>query len=220
MNSRPVRALLLDLDGTLIDTAGDLASAVNSLLAHHHRPTLPFEQLRPYVSQGGLTMVSIAFQLERESDQAFELWQQYLEIYAANISHHSRLFDGMERVLEVAESAGVAWGVVTNKPEYLTLPLLRALKLQQRAGCIVGGDTLAEAKPSPAPVLHACESLGVAPAEAVMVGDDRRDIDAGRAAGSRTIAAGWGYIQPDDSPDSWGADQLMDHPSELHEWIN
>ena len=218
--SSGIEALLLDLDGTLIDTAGDLAAAVNKLLEMHDRPRLPFEALRPYVSQGGLTMVSIAFNLDRHSDRAHELWQQYLKIYAANISHHSRLFDGMEDVLERVETTGIAWGIVTNKPEYLTMPLLRDLDLEHRAGCIVGGDTVSEAKPSPAPVLHACKVLGIAPRNALMVGDDRRDIDAGRAAGSRTVAATWGYIQPHDAPAQWGADMMLDHPSQLHGWIN
>jgi len=212
-------AILFDLDGTLLDTAGDLSAAVNILLERTGKPPMPLEALRPYVSQGGLTMVSIAFDIPRESKKAKRLWRDYLEIYAENLSNTSRLFDGMESVLNRIEAQEISWGVVTNKPEVFTVPLLEALGLFHRAGCVVSGDTLIHSKPSPAPIIHACEILDVSPERVIMIGDDQRDIVSGRAAGTRTIAAAWGYIQPDDSPDSWGADAILQHPREIDGWI-
>jgi len=208
-------AVLLDLDGTLLDTAPDLGGAVNMLLEQYERTPMPLDALRPYVSQGGLTLVSIAFELDRQSERAHQLWQEYLLLYQQRISRNTQLFNGMGDVLEALEVADIPWGVVTNKPEYLTHPLLRDLDLDTRAACIVGGDTLNESKPSPAPVLHACEAIGIPAGRAIMVGDDERDIVSGKAAGAGTVAAGWGYIQPEDSPASWSADRLMSHPLEL-----
>jgi phosphoglycolate phosphatase len=212
-------AILFDLDGTLLDTAGDLSAAVNTLLEQTGNPSLPLEVLRPYVSQGGLTLVSIAFDIPRESKKAKRLWRDYLDIYADNLSNTSRLFDGMEKVLHRIEAKGIAWGVVTNKPEVFTVPLLEALGLLHRAGCVVSGDTLIHSKPSPAPIIHGCDILKVSPQRAIMIGDDQRDIVAGRAAGSLTLAAAWGYIQPDDSPNRWGADAILQHPRDINGWI-
>ncbi len=219
MSDRP-DAILFDLDGTLLDTAGDLAAAVNVLLKNNGKSELPFSTLRPWVSQGGLTLVSIAFNLPRESAEAQSLWQQYLSEYQENISVHTALFNGMEHVLHGIESSSRPWGIVTNKPEYLTQILLRDLELSHRAGCVVGGDTVKRSKPWPDPVLHACELLTIAPRNAVIIGDDARDIQAGKAAGLATAAAAWGYIRPDDDPFSWGADVVLEHPGQLSAWLN
>jgi len=214
------KAILFDLDGTLLDTAGDLCHTVNILLEQTGESPLPLETLRPYVSQGGLTLVSVAFNLPRESKKANSLWKQYLEIYANNLSNTTKLFDGMETVLEEIESRQLPWGIVTNKPEVFTHPLLDQLCLSSRAGCVVSGDTVTTSKPSPEPVIHGCRILGVEPEHVIMIGDDQRDIVAGQAAGTRTLAAAWGYIQPGDSPHHWGADAVLQHPDQINGWMD
>ncbi len=213
-------AVLFDLDGTLLDTAGDLVAAVNVLLEKHRKPMLPISRLRPWVSQGGLTLVSIAFEIPRECAQAEELWQQYLVEYAARSSEQTVLFDGLESVLDKIEKSGRPWGIVTNKPEFLTIPLLQNIGLSDRTNCIVGGDTVSRGKPWPDPVLYACDLLKVNPHNTLIIGDDIRDIQAGQAAGLTTIAAAWGYIRPDDDPHAWGADAVIEQPDQLYEWID
>ena len=220
MSSRlSVEAVLFDLDGTLVDTAGDLIAAVNRLMLRHGRPPAPLMSLRPYVSQGGLRLICEAFGIEDSSEFALELRDEYLKLYRENLSCHSRLFCGMERFLNAIEELKIPWGVVTNKPEWLTFPLLEEIGLNSRAACVVGGDTMPEAKPSAAPVLHACKVLNVAPARAVMIGDDQRDIVSGAAAGTVTIAAGWGYVLPHDNPAHWDADHYFETVDQLHAWF-
>jgi len=215
-----VQAVLLDLDGTLLDTAGDLVGTVNRLLLNHQRSPAPLQNLRPYVSQGAICLISRAFEIDEESDFALSLKQEFLTLYRDNLSIHSKLFSGMEEFLNYLDQQSIPWGIVTNKPEWLTIPLLVETGLSQRTSCIVGGDTLEESKPSPAPVIHACSLLNVSPSFALMVGDDKRDIDSGNAAGSLTAAAGWGYVQPGDSMSSWQADHTFDSVKQLHDWFN
>ncbi len=217
--STPPAAVLFDLDGTLLDTAGDLVGAVNMLLREDGRDPVPLDALRPWVSQGGLTLVSLAYDLPRESDAAHALWRRYLVLYEANISRHSRLFDGLEDILVSLESAGRPWGIVTNKPEHLTRRLLAELGMTERPACVVGGDSAARSKPWPDPVVLACERIGVDPEDILMVGDDARDIDSAHAAGGRALAAGWGYIRDDDDPGHWGADAVVATPADLAPWI-
>lgn len=212
-------ALLFDLDGTLLDTARDLVDSANVLLINAGREPMPMATLRPWASQGGLLIVSIAFDIAPESEQAQQLHQQFLEQYASRISRNTVLFDGMQKVLEKIECSGKPWGVVTNKPAYLTKPLLTQLGLDKRAACIVNGDTVNHPKPSPEPMLHACKLLQVAPNRAAVVGDDRRDIESGKAAGLFTFAAGWGYIRATDAPTNWGADVVLQRPEQLHPWL-
>jgi 2-phosphoglycolate phosphatase len=213
-------AILFDLDGTLLDTAGDLVAAVNVLLEKHEQSALPVSRLRPWVSQGGLTLVSMAFDISRESAQAQELWQQYLVEYAAKSNEQTVLFNGLEGVLQSIEKSGRPWGIVTNKPEFLTIPLLQNIGLSKRTNCIVGGDTVTRGKPWPDPVLYACDLLHADPNNCLIIGDDIRDIQAGQAAGLATIAAAWGYIRPDDDPHTWGADVVIEQPDQLRGWID
>jgi len=218
--NQDVQAVLLDLDGTLLDTAGDLVGIVNRLLLQHRRSPAPLQALRPYVSQGAICLISHAFKIDEGSDLALSLKEEFLALYRDNLSIHANLFDGMEGFLAYLEQEKILWGIVTNKPEWLTIPLIEEIELDQRTACIVGGDTLKESKPSPAPILHACNLLGVHPSAALMVGDDKRDIDSGNAAGTTTAAAGWGYIQPDDCMSSWQADHSFDSVKQLHEWFD
>lgn len=204
--------MLFDLDGTLADTAGDLAAAANLMRTVRGLAPLPLALLRPMASHGARGLLQVAF--ERAPDDAdFEsLRTEFLACYAAALDVHSRLFDGMPAVLDALEARGVAWGIVTNKAARFTAPLTAYLGLQGRAGTIVSGDTTPFAKPHPAPLLRAADELGVAPQDCIYVGDDARDIVAGRAAGMVTVAAGWGY---GDAPHAWGADRLLATPADL-----
>ena len=219
MNQQHLKTVLFDLDGTLADTAPDLADALNAVLLNNGKDALPFEQIRPIVSHGGMALVSLGFGIEPEHPEFESLRQQLLQHYAGNIANKTRLFPGMAELLNSIESAGMNWGVVTNKPAWLTDPLLDALQLSQRAVSIVSGDTLAERKPHPSPLLYACEQAGSQGFECVYVGDAERDIVAGHKAGMQTIVALFGYIGTEDRPDTWGADVLLESPQEIREWL-
>lgn len=211
----PIEAVLFDLDGTLADTAPDLAYALNETLRHFGRDPLPFEAIRPVVSHGGIALIRLGFDLEPD-DAEFEPRRRHLlEVYRDNLCRGTRLFDGMEAVLRELEYRTLPWGVVTNKPSWLTDPLLQAMGLTERAGTIVSGDTCAERKPHPMPIEYACRQLQVAPGRTLYVGDAGRDIQAGRAAGTRTAAALFGYLLPDDDPRDWPADHWLDRPGQL-----
>lgn len=212
-------AVLFDLDGTLLDTAEDLVAGVNTILEEDGRPPVPLETLRPWVSQGGLKLVSMAYGLPMDSDEADALWKRYLIAYESSISRHSRLFDGLEGILARLESMSRPWGIVTNKPTYLTDRLLRELGMRDRPACMICSDTASRSKPWPDPVLLACETIGVSPERTLMVGDDERDVAAARAAGADAVVAGWGYIRPDDDPATWGAAAILPQPVALRPWI-
>ncbi|MDX1696818.1 MAG: phosphoglycolate phosphatase, partial [Thiohalobacterales bacterium] len=215
-----IRTVLFDLDGTLLDTAPDLADALNRVLEDNGRPPLPFDLIRPVVSHGGIALIDIGFGLAH-TDPQFELLRaQLLKVYRANISRKTRPFPGMAEVLDTLEARGINWGVVTNKPGWLTDPLLHDLGLHTRAACVVSGDTLDERKPHPAPMLHACEQAGSSPAECVYIGDAQRDIEAGINAGMHTVVALFGYIPADDDPRAWQADAEINTPGELLNWLD
>ncbi len=211
--------VLFDLDGTLVDTAPDLANALNQALANHGKPPLPFKEVRPSVSLGGAAMLQLGFGV-RETDPGFTaLRDEFLDIYRNSLADHSRLFPGMEQTLAAIEERGLPWGVVTNKPGWLTNPLMRRLELDERTRCIVCGDTLERRKPHPDPLLHACKLLRRAPEESLYVGDARRDIEAGRSAGTMTLVAAYGYLDNEDDPLRWEADGLIDSPLEVLDWL-
>ncbi|MBS0374751.1 MAG: phosphoglycolate phosphatase [Proteobacteria bacterium] len=207
-------ALILDLDGTLLDTAPDMAGALNRLRVEEGAAALPFEAVRPHVSSGAMALVRLGF--GEPPPAAFErLRQRFLALYAERLSEGTSLFPGCAALLEALEARHVPWGIVTNKPEYLTRPLLARLGLLERAGCVIAGDTLPERKPHPRPLLHAAELLGRAPAGCVYVGDHARDIEAGRAAGMYTVAVRYGYTAPGEDPSDWRPDALVGAPEEL-----
>jgi phosphoglycolate phosphatase len=214
-----LQAFLFDLDGTLVDTAPDMAGALNQLRAEHDIAPLPYEVIRPWVSHGATALVKLGFGQDLALARMEALRLRYLDLYAARLCMESTLFPGMADVLAALEAKGRAWGVVTNKPAFLTEPLLEGLGLRRRAGCIVSGDTLPQRKPDPGPVRHACALLGLPEANCVMVGDAERDIVSARAAGSPSIAAAFGYVLDDDDPHGWGADAVVEHAKELLAWI-
>lgn len=215
-----IRTILFDLDGTLADTAPDLAAALNVVRVKHGLAPLPFETIRPHVSHGSIALVRIGFG-EPEQVPDFDIYrQELLDAYQANIANETCLFDGMLDVLAHIEAQNMNWGVVTNKPAYLTLPLMEALGLHKRAACIVSGDTIAERKPHPAPMLHACHLAGSEAEECVYIGDAERDIEAGRRAGMQTLVALFGYIGEDEQPEHWGASGMIHKPVDIIEWYN
>jgi phosphoglycolate phosphatase len=215
-----IRTVLFDLDGTLLDTAPDLAAALNTVLVENNRPPLPFEAIRPVVSHGGIALIELGFRLAR-TDPAFEpLRQRLLAVYRANLSGKTRPFEGMEVLLDALEARGLNWGVVTNKPGWLTEPLLRDLGLFDRAACIISGDTLEERKPHPAPMLLACRQAGSEPAQCVYIGDAQRDIEAGRNAGMHTLVALFGYLLAHDDPRTWDASGTINTPAEVLDWLD
>ncbi len=210
-----VGALLFDLDGTLADTAPDLAAALNATLAAFGRPPLPYERIRPVVSHGSVPLIQLGFGLD-PADPGFELRRRYLlDHYSAHICDTTQLFPGMDEVLAELAARNIPWGVVTNKPAWLTEPLLEKLPLPNPPAVVVSGDTCPERKPHPMPLEHACQHLEIAPRAAAYVGDARRDLEAGRAAGMTTVLAGWGYIDPAEAPERWPADLRCDHPQAL-----
>jgi N-acetyl-D-muramate 6-phosphate phosphatase len=208
-------AILFDLDGTLADTAPDLAAALNAMLLADGRAPLPFAAVRPWVSWGAVRLIRLGYGDELEAARLAELRRRFLACYEACLCRESRLFPGIDEALAALEFAAVPWGIVTNKPGWLTEPLLAALGLGGRAGTVISGDTLPFAKPHPMPLLHAARELGVPASQCIYVGDNVRDIEAGRAAGMYTIAAAWGYIPADDDPVAWQADRLMHAPGGL-----
>lgn len=214
-----LNTVLFDLDGTLIDTAPDMVDALNRMLARHDKPQLPYTRVRNTVSRGSLALVKLGFGDALAEAELKNLQNEYLSIYAENLCAGSRPFDGLTDALAELEAAGICWGVVTNKPGWLTEPLLRQLKLYERAGCVVSGDTLPVRKPDPAPLLHAAALVRRKPGQCVYVGDDRRDVDAGRAAGMRTLVARYGYIEDWEDPRRWGADDMIDDIAQLRRWL-
>ncbi len=212
-------AVLFDLDGTLLDTAPDMVAVLNRLLTEESCSPIDYDFARAHVSNGALGLIDIAFGTLEEAHR-LSLRDRYLVLYANHLATDTTPFAGMDAVLAHLEQAGIHWGVVTNKPGYLTEPLLDALGLRTRCACVVSGDTLPERKPNPRPLLHAAALIGINPAEAIYVGDADRDITAGRAAGMTTVAAAYGFIMPQDDPAAWQADFMIMEPTELLDIVN
>ncbi|MDH5190042.1 MAG: HAD-IA family hydrolase [Gammaproteobacteria bacterium] len=214
-----LNTILFDLDGTLADTAPDLASALNKVRAEEGLPPLPYETIRTEVSHGSVAITRIGFDMDKDHPEFERLRKRLLEIYEANLCVETRLFPGMDKVLEKIESSGMNWGVVTNKPGWLTDPLLEQMGLSERAACIISGDTTNNRKPHPEPLLEACKLAGSEAAQCLYVGDAIRDIEAGKNAGMQTLVALFGYIGEQDKPETWGADGMIHSPEELMQWI-
>ncbi|WP_140634961.1 phosphoglycolate phosphatase [Methylibium rhizosphaerae] len=214
-----VQAVLFDLDGTLADTAPDLGGALNRMRQRRGLDPLPIEVLRPLASAGARGMLQAGLQV-KPGDGAFEaLRDEFLDEYERALDVDSCLFDGVSQLLQELERRGLRWGVVTNKAERFTLPVLRGLSLAQRASVVIAGDTTPHAKPHPEPLLEACRRLALPPAQAVYVGDDLRDMQAARAAGMPSIAAGYGYLGEDSDVTQWEADAVIHEPGALLELI-
>jgi len=212
------RAVLFDLDGTLLDTAPDMVDALNRLRAERHLEPLPFEQARPSVSHGSTRLVEIGFPGLAAAEFAV-LQKRFLELYAARLADRTRLFEGMESVLEALGATGLPLGIVTNKPGWLTDPLLEALALRTRFAAVVSGDTVASRKPHPLPMRHAAALAGVSPEHCLYVGDAERDVQAAHAAGMPALVATYGYLAPEEPWQAWGAEGSIDRPLELLEWL-
>lgn len=210
-----IKTVLFDLDGTLIDTAPDMAAALDILCREENHRVLPYEQVRPVVSNGSAALITRAFGDLRDTDRLAYLKRRYLEIYQQNICIDSTPFKGIDKVLDHIEQNGLNWGVVTNKPGWLTLPLMDRLQLAQRAATIVSGDTTNNSKPHPDPMHHACNEADSISDECLYVGDARRDIEAGRNAGMKTLVANYGYIDASEDVTSWGADAIIDRPEDI-----
>lgn len=211
-----IEGVLFDLDGTLLDSAPDLYAAVEAYCAEVGAAAPDYATVREVISRGGRAILRCAF---AESDEALMArLPRYLEIYQGMLATHTRPFDGIAPLLEAIEAQELRWGIVTNKAAFLTEELIQRMDWDLRASAVVCGDTLPVKKPDPAPVLLACERAGIEPAHCVFVGDDARDVEAGRAAGLYTVAVRWGYLDGGD-PANWGADAVLDHPRQLAELL-
>jgi phosphoglycolate phosphatase len=220
MNMPPkLKAVLFDLDGTLLDTAPDFASVLNTMLQRHDRAPVSYRAIRQTVSHGARALVQLGFDTS-EGDTGFEdLLNELLDQYQARLSECTSLFEGMTELLQLIETQRIPWGIVTNKPALYTSAILQDLQLDQRCATTICPDQITHRKPHPESIYLACSEVGCEPVEAIYVGDHRRDIEAGRNAGMPTIAAAYGYVTAEDPPDQWGADRVANNVNELHFFI-
>ncbi len=212
--------ILFDLDGTLVDTAHDLAYALNLQRERHGLPALPLEVIRPYASHGSKGLLSVGFDLTPEEDSFPAMREEYLALYDQVLTRQPIMFDGMAELLALLDERGEPWGVVTNKPRRFTQPLMQNIGLLERAACVISGDDAPRPKPYPDTLLLACEQANVNPKSCWYVGDAERDIQAGKAAGMHTVVALYGYLDVTDKPDEWGADKFINAPLEVLELID
>lgn len=210
--------VLFDLDGTLVDTAPDLIACLNKALTAHGFSAIGHAEVKPCISHGAMAMIAVAAP-DADTAAKSRLLDYMLDCYQQNIAEHSRFYAGIAETLNAIEDLGLKWGVVTNKRQRFTLPLMAALQLSDRAACIVSGDTTANPKPHPEPMLAACRQAGVAPENCVYIGDASHDIVAGKNANMKTLAALYGYLNDGDQPENWGADALIEEPRQLLQWI-
>lgn len=211
----PFHGVFFDLDGTLADTAPDLVAATNLLLVARNLAPKPYELLRPHASAGARGLLNGAFGITPEHPDFIPLRDEFFLNYEKALLVHSKLFDGMDDLLKIMEEANLPWGIVTNKSERFTNPLTKLMGLRERAVSTVSGDTTSHAKPHPEPILHAARIANIDPTKSIYVGDDIRDVIAGKAAGMLTVAAAYGYCGCKEPPELWGADYLIHHPLDL-----
>jgi N-acetyl-D-muramate 6-phosphate phosphatase len=214
-----IKGVLFDLDGTLLDTAQDFTEALNRVRAEEGLEPLTHEAVRCQVSHGGHALVRLGFgTLPPAAHESLRM--RLLNQYRQQLAKHTALFEGGDEMLTELERRGLAWGIVTNKPGWLTDPLLIEVKLDRRARAIVSGDTLAERKPHPLPLLHAAQTMGLSPGECVYVGDAERDMQAAQAAGMFALVAGYGYLGDEDKADAWYSHGWLSTPLELLAWLD
>ncbi|WP_036303503.1 HAD family hydrolase [Methylotenera sp. L2L1] len=212
--------ILFDLDGTLVDTAHDLAYALNLQRVRHGLAELPLDVIRPYASHGSKGLLAVGFDLTTEDAVFDEMREEYLAIYDQVLTRQPILFDGISELLTSLEAKNIPWGVVTNKPRRFTQPLMQSIGLLTRAACVVSGDDAPQPKPAPDTLLMACKQADINPEQCWYVGDAERDIQAGKAAGMRTVVALYGYLADTDQPAAWGADQTINEPLDLLALVN
>lgn len=210
-----MQAVLFDLDGTLVDTAPDLAYALNLQREHHGLPFLPEATIRPYASHGSRGLLEVGFGLLPNHADFEQMRTEYLDLYTQVMTRQPQLFAGMAEVLQEIEQRSLRWGIVTNKPRRFTLPMITHMNLNQRASAVISGDDAPQPKPSPQTLLLACERMQLDPEKVVYVGDAERDVQAGNAAGMTTLVAMFGYLSETDQPHSWGADGCIQKPEDL-----
>lgn len=214
-----IRAVLFDLDGTLLDTAPDLVRVLNQLRIEQGRDPLPYATARAQVSHGSTGLVRLGFP-DAGADLQERLRRRLLDLYSQRLAEGTQLFDGCRQVLDTLVARRLGWGIVTNKPAFLTDPLLARLGLAAEAGCVVSGDTLPERKPHPAPLLLAASQLSLPATNCLYVGDAERDVQAARAAGMPVLVARYGYLGPDDDPHLWAPDAMIDRPPQILDWLD
>ena len=212
-----VSTIFFDLDGTLVDTAPDLGHALNLQLIRHGKRPLADAAIRPFASHGSRGLVGLGFGITPKDDNFIKMRDEYLSLYGSVFTRSPMLLPGIAELLHAIEAKGLKWGVVTNKPRRFTMPLIESMgmNLNKRAACIVSGDDAPQPKPSPATLLMACEQVSVKPENCIYVGDAERDIQAGKAASMKTVVALFGYIDVTDNPHEWGADMMIEIPSQL-----
>jgi 2-phosphoglycolate phosphatase len=211
-----IKAVLFDLDGTFADTAPDLCYALNLMREARKLAPVPLEATRPVTSLGARGLLGVGFNITPDDPAYLSLREEFLTLYEQNLCRHTLLFPGISELIDALESRGLRWGIVTNKTTNLTWAVVKALGLDQRAACVVCGDTTPHLKPHPASLLHAAAELGLRPADCTYLGDDLRDIQAARSAGMRAVAVEWGYGQ---GLHGWNADAVIAHPQDLIEWL-
>lgn len=214
------RAVLFDLDGTLLDTALDMVRSLNLLLQEEGAPTVEPSVARQYVSDGTKALVTLGFGEHQTTEQFERRCQRYLTIYEENLSVDTVFFEGMAETVEFLEEHNILWGIVTNKPAFLTEPLLKALALDKRPSVVLSGDSLPNRKPHPQPLFHAAGEMNLLTTECIYVGDAERDIIAGNRAGMVTLLASYGYIEAGDEPENWGANGIIQYPQEILDWLD
>jgi phosphoglycolate phosphatase len=219
MSARLPEAVLFDLDGTLVDSAPDLAGAGNEMRVQRGLAPLPLAHFRPHVGSGARGMLGVALEVTPQHDDFAALRDEFLARYERRLTRESRVFDDILPLLDALEARALRWGIVTNKATLYTLPVVSGLALAQRAAVVICGDTTPHAKPHPAPLLEAARRLQAEPSNCIYVGDDLRDIQAGRGAGMRTIAAAWGYLGQGEAIADWKADAVIERPAELLQWL-
>ena len=210
------KGLLFDLDGTLLDTAPDFITALNLQLALHNRPPLPDSAIRTSVTNGSIGLIQAGFNLDPEHSNFETLREEFLELYFDNLADRTALFEGLQQVLDECQSRHIPWGVVTNKPWRYTQSVMSQMGLMEAAATVICPDHVQETKPHPEPILLACSEIALPPEECIYVGDHIRDIQAGRSAGARNIAAAWGYIEEHENIDNWQADWVVEKSGQLH----
>lgn len=220
LNGLDLRGVLFDLDGTLLDTAPDLYFAFCTALETEGLKPTPLAEIRPYISHGSAAMIEYALNGSKTEKTVSRILQNMLATYAQNIAVRSRLFDGMQRVLDEIENANLLWGVITNKHAQFSEPLLKALNLFERSACVISGDTTPKMKPHPEPLFEACRQIKLEPRNCIYIGDSEKDIQAGKHAGMLTVVAHYGYIAAADNAHTWGAHAGIDQPSDLLELID
>lgn len=212
---KKITTILFDLDGTLIDTAPDLAKALNQLLIRHQRPTINYASIRPLASTGSQGLLKLGFDIEHDHPDFPQLRREFLDLYDKHLTDQTTLFSGIPDLLNTIDSNGTRWGVVTNKPYVLAKKLMDHFKLSDRACCLVAGDQVTKQKPAPDPLLLACKQINANPKECVYIGDDARDVIAAKAANMPIIAVLFGYLATNVDPKTWAANAYAKNCEEI-----